>query len=153
MSRPISRKEFLTRSALVAGGAALPRTALGTLAPVPTAAEAPQAKGSALEADRIVVNARVLTSDPAMPRAQAFAVKDGKFLAVGRNDDVRNLATARTQVLDAAGMTVTPGFIDCHCHPSGVNELFDVNGNLRSIAELKAAIAKKASETPPGFWV
>src|SRR5690606_33031648 len=67
--------------------------------------------------------------------------------------DVRNLATSRTRVIDAAGMTVTPGFVDAHCHPSGVNELFEVDGNLRSIAALKAAIAKKAAETPPGYWV
>ena len=45
------------------------------------------------------------TIDPALPRAEAFAVKDGRFLAVGSNADIRNLATARTRVIDAAGMT------------------------------------------------
>jgi hypothetical protein len=110
-------------------------------------------KGAGIDADFIVVNARVLTSDPARPRAEAFAVRDGRFLAVGSNADIRNLASARSKVIDAARMTVTPGFIDAHNHPSGVNELFEVDGNLRSIAALKAAIAKKAAQTPPGYWV
>jgi predicted amidohydrolase YtcJ len=88
-----------------------------------------------------------------MPAAEAFAVKDGRFLAVGRNADIRNLATARTRVIDASGMFVTPGFIDCHCHPSGVNELFGVNANVRTLAELRGNIAKQVAETPPGTWV
>ena len=72
------------------------------------------------EPDLAVVNARVLTSDAALPRAEAFAVKNGRFAAVGSSADIRNLATRRTQVIDAQQMTVTPGVIDCHCHPSGV---------------------------------
>ena len=83
------------------------------------------------EPDLILVNARVYTVDSANPRAEAFAVKDGRFVAVGSTADVSNLATARTQVIDASQMTVTPGFIDTHCHPSGVNELYSVNANLR----------------------
>jgi predicted amidohydrolase YtcJ len=105
--------------------------------------------------DTIVWNAKVYTSDPALPTAQAFAVKNGKFIAVGSNDDVRNLASAGTESIDAAGMTVTPGFIDAHSHPSsgGVSELVHVNCDLRSVEAIKAAIAKRVSETPPGEWV
>ena len=51
------------------------------------------AAGPGVEADLIVVNARVYTMDPALPRAEAFAVKDGRFLAVGSTADIRNLAT------------------------------------------------------------
>ena len=50
-------------------------------------------------------------------------------------------------------MTVTPGFIDTHCHPSGVNELYGVNTNLRTVAEIQTALRAKAAETPPGYWV
>ena len=147
----ISRKDFLRLSALMAGAAAVPRpirASAGTLA-LPAM---PQ-RGAGIEADLIVINARVLTSDPARPRAQAFAVREGRFLAVGTNADIRNLASRRTRVIDAARMTVVPGFIDTHNHPRGVTELFDVDANLRSIAALKAAIAKKVATTPPGFWV
>jgi predicted amidohydrolase YtcJ len=93
--------------------------------------------------------------DPGLPRAEAFAVKNGRFIAVGTNDDVRNLASAQTEIIDATGMTVTPGFIDAHTHPSsgGVSELVHVNCDLRSVEAIQAAIAKRVAETPPGEWV
>ena len=47
-------------------------------------------------------------------------------------------------------MTVTPGFIDTHSHPSGVNELYGVNTNLRTVAEIQRALRTKALDTPPG---
>ena len=46
-----------------------------------------------------------------------------------------------------------PGFIDAHCHPSGVQELYGVNTNLRTVREIQAAIKQKAETTPPGVWV
>ncbi len=100
-----------------------------------------------------VINARVYTMDDALPRAQAFAVKNGRFVAVGSTSDIRNLITRGTEVIDAAGLTVVPGFIDAHCHPSGVNELIGVNVNLRTVDEVKAALRRKAAATPPGYWV
>ena len=107
-----------------------------------------------IEADLIVVNARVLTMDSSLPGAEAFAVKDGRFLAIGSSADIRNVATQRTRLIDAAGMCVLPGFIDAHCHPSGVNELFGVVvTQLKTKAELIDALRKKAASTPPGFWV
>ena len=154
--RDLTRSQFLKLSAALAGAAGLSKVPLGEATGQPNAAPSlpPQqsARGPA-EADFIVVNGRVYTSDPALPRAEAFAVKDGRFVAVGSNAQVRNLATSRTRVIDAARMTITPGFIDAHCHPSGVNELYSVNTNLRSIAAIVAALKKKASETPPGYWV
>lgn len=105
------------------------------------------------EPDLIVVNANVYTMDDAQPRAEAFAVKHGRFVAVGSNGDIRNLATRDTTVIDAGGMTLTPGFIDAHCHPAGVNELFGVNVNLDTVEQVKAALAAKAAETAPGYWV
>ncbi|GIW52509.1 MAG: amidohydrolase [Gemmatimonadales bacterium] len=103
--------------------------------------------------EMVVINARVYTMDDALPRAQAFAVKNGRFLAVGSTSDIRNLVTRGTEVIDAAGLTVVPGFIDAHCHPSGVNELIGVNVNLSTVEEVKAALRKKAATTPPGYWV
>ena len=125
----VTRGEFLGFGAALAGAFTLGRRAdaAGLEQPVP----APPAGGG--EPDLVVLNARVLTSDAAAPRAEAFAVKNGRFIAVGSTSDVRNLATARTPVLDAQRMTVVPGFIDCHSHPSGVQELYGVNTNLRTV--------------------
>ncbi len=105
------------------------------------------------EPDLILVNGNVYTVDDAQPHAQAFAVKHGRFVAVGSDSDIRNLAARNTTIIDSGGMTVTPGFIDAHCHPSGVNELIGVNVNLETVAQVKAALARKAAETPPGYWV
>ena len=148
----ISRKEFLRLSALMAGAASVPRVAGAGQRRVP-ALPAMAQKGGGIVADYIVVNARVLTSDVARPRAQAFAVREGRFLAVGTNADIRNLAGPGTRVIDAARMTVVPGFIDAHNHPRGITELYDVDANLRSIGALQAALRAKAVKTPPGYWV
>jgi predicted amidohydrolase YtcJ len=140
-----TRGEFLSFSAALAGAFTLGRMPGGAVV------EAQDALGT--EPDLVVINATIYTSDVARPRAEAFAVKNGRFVAVGSTSDVRNLATGRTQVLDAQRMTVTPGFIDAHCHPSGVEELYGVNCNVRTVAEIQAAVRKKAAATPPGFWV
>ncbi|HLG05953.1 MAG TPA: amidohydrolase, partial [Gemmatimonadales bacterium] len=146
-----SRKEFLALGALMAGTIGLPKGPPRSSAPAPLPPLLQ--RGPGIEPDLIVVNGRILTQDDVLTRAEAFAVKDGRFMAVGSNAEIRNLATARTRVLDAERMTVVPGFIDCHCHPSGVNELYEVNANVRTVAELQANLRKKAQGTPPGFWV
>jgi predicted amidohydrolase YtcJ len=146
-----TRGEFLGFGAALAGGFALGRLPPATAVALAPAQQPPPAPSA--EPDLIVVNGKVFTSDTALPRAEAFAVKNGRFVAVGSNADVRNLATRRTQVIDAQLMTVTPGFIDSHCHPSGVNELYGVNTNLRTVREIQAAIKRKAESTAPEVWV
>ncbi len=92
----------------------------------------------------IVVNGDVYTVDPATPRVQAFAIENGRFSAVGSNAEIRALANDDTQVIDANGNTVTPGFIDGHSHVSGnspavagvdISYIADKNEWLRLIAE------------------
>jgi predicted amidohydrolase YtcJ len=143
-----TRGEFLSFGAALAGG-----FGLGRVPGVSRSTDAQTAPGRPGDADLVVVNAKVFTSDGSLPRAEAFAVKNGRFAAVGSTSDVRNLASARTRVIDAQQMTITPGFIDTHCHPSGVNELFGVSANLRTVREIQDAIRKKAQATPPGVWV
>jgi predicted amidohydrolase YtcJ len=148
--KKISRSEFLGYGAALAGGF----TAAKGRFPIAVAAAQPAAPaGPGVEPDLIVFNAKVFTIDPAMPRAEAFAVKNGRFIAVGSSADVRNLATARTRQIDAQQATVTPGFIDTHCHVSGVNELYAVNANVRRVRELLANLRQKADKTPAGQWV
>jgi len=137
----MTRGEFLGLGALFTGS-----TAVGGVPPQ-------RSERGDSGPDLVLLNAKIFTMDETQPGAEAFAVKQGRFMAVGSNDDVRNLATRNTEVLDAARMTVTPGFIDTHCHPSGVNELFEVNLDLPSIATIQQALRAKAAETPPGYWV
>ncbi|MFL5295005.1 MAG: amidohydrolase [Phenylobacterium sp.] len=110
-------------------------------------------------ADLVVLNARIYTVDDRRPKAQAFAVKGGRFAAVGSNDEVRRLAGKGTETFDAKGMTVTPGFIDCHNHASGNTLLFEVlAGNpfeveFVTIDSIVEKLAAKARQTPPDTWV
>ena len=110
---------------------------------------------SAAAPDLVLHNARVFTVDETQSRAEAFAVKGSRFVAVGRNDDIRPLSGTNTKVIDAEGMSVTPGFIDAHSHPSGagVDELLHVNVDLRSVRAIQAALRGRVEATPPGEWV
>jgi predicted amidohydrolase YtcJ len=111
------------------------------------------------EPDLVVVNANVLTVERGRPRAQAFAVKDGRFAAVGSTAEIRALAKAKTQVFDARGATVTPGFIDGHNHAPGEMLLYEVLvGNpyaveFVTIASIVEKLKAKAATLPPGTWV
>lgn len=70
-------------------------------------------------ADIVILNGRLITFDNARPRAQALAIRGGMIAAVGDTADMRALAGPHTRVIDAAGATVLPGFIDSHVHLFG----------------------------------
>jgi len=111
----------------------------------------------AYAADTIVINAKVITVDPLHPTAQAFAIDNGRFTAVGTNAEILKLKTATTKVIDLKGMTVTPGFNDAHLHPQAI---FDENSpyyrvwlggdKIKTIDELVAALKRKGAITLPG---
>jgi predicted amidohydrolase YtcJ len=146
MRKP-TRKEFLGFGAALAGAG----FAGADIAAEP--ARQQQGAGPGVSADIILTNARVITIDPALPRAEAFAIKNGRFIAVGSSAEIANLANARTQRIDAGGAAITPGFIDCHCHVSGVGELYSVNAQVARVRELQANLKAKVDRTPPGQWV
>ena len=80
--------------------------------------------------DLIVHNANIYTVDKDFSKAQAFAVKDGKFVAVGDEATIMRQYAA-TETIDAQGDAVYPGFMDGHCHFTGYGE------NLVRWADLK----------------
>ena len=94
--------------------------------------------------DLIVHNANVYTVDNQFSKAQAFAIKDGKFVAVGTEKDImRHYSAAFT--LDAQGQSIYPGFIDGHCHFVGYGEtkvrFADLNG-CKSFEEVLERLEK-----------
>ncbi len=115
------------------------------------------ASGLAAEtpADLILVNGKVVTVDPRFTTAEAFAIRDGVFVAVGSNAEVRKRAGDKTRVLDAAGKTVIPGLIESHVHATGVARAEAVQPfvQLGSIAEIQDWVRKKAASTPAGTWI
>ena len=130
---PTSRREFLRRLGAAALWLPLDRS----------------------EPDVILYNANVWTVNARQPQAQAIAISGGRFLAIGTNADVLPLASGSAKKIDLAGKTVLPGFIDAHSHPApaGLSHLRMVDCDLRSIAEILAALRLRAEKTPPGQWV
>src|SRR5262245_63960831 len=145
-----TRREFLgLTGAYIAGAVAAPWLT------------APQAAAQTIDtraADLVVFNAKVYTMDNPT-RAEAFAVKAGRFVAIGRTADIKGLIAKRTQTIDARQMTIVPGFADCHNHAPGTTLLYEVLvGNpfevefvtIRSIVD---KLRDRARETPAGRWV
>lgn len=111
------------------------------------------------ETDLVVFNAKVYTVDANLPRAEAFAVKSGKFTAVGTNADIKGLIGRGTQTFDAQQMTIVPGFIDCHNHAPGETLLYEVLvGNpyeveFVTISSIIEKLRARAQKTPANVWV
>ena len=134
------------------------RTVLGTgLGTALAAIAGPAFAAGTDEADLIITNARIHTLDPAQPSAAALAVRNGRFVRVG--GDMARLIGKKTQTIDAKGMTIVPGFIDCHNHASGDMLIHEVAvGNpleveFVTIASIIEKLKARASATPPGMWV
>jgi predicted amidohydrolase YtcJ len=101
--------------------------------------------------ERIYVNARVWTADAAQPAAEAFAVMDGRFVAVGSSKTVRALAGPSTAVVDLGGRRVVPGFIDTHWHlPARRSARLD---NAGSVEVIQQRLVEYAKGLPAGSWV
>jgi predicted amidohydrolase YtcJ len=114
--------------------------------------------GSALAADApdsIYFNGKIITADQAFSIADAVAIKDGKFIAVGSNDDVKALAGDGTEVVDLAGQTVIPGLMDTHAHfdPAGAGATVVQLGGVKSPEEALERIKAFVATKPVGTWI
>jgi predicted amidohydrolase YtcJ len=119
------------------------------------------------KADAIYINGNVWTGrvavqnyvgkagKPVFGKAQAFAVKDGKFIAVGNKNEILKLKDGHTKVVDLGGKFVMPGFNDAHAHmPAGgfLKMSVDLVGT-KSLQEMQQRIADRVKTTPPGEWI
>ena len=104
----------------------------------------------------ILVNGRFHTVDPAHPVADAVAIEDGKFVAVGRVEDVMRHATPTTRVIDLNGRTVIPGLNDSHLHliRGGLNYNLELRWEgVPSLADALRMLKEQALRTPSPQWV
>ena len=135
------------RSACMAGLAALAANAV-------PAADQPAAPAFA---DRVYRNGFVCTADGPRSRAQAFAVRDGTFVAVGSNGDMKAVTGPDTEVVELKGQMVMPGLIDTHIHAlrGALTSLGVAFDSTASVDEIKAAVTKYIADKKlnKGDWV
>ncbi|TDW18174.1 amidohydrolase [Kribbella kalugense] len=101
----------------------------------------------------VYLNGNVVTVDGDFSIAEAFAVSDGRFVAVGTNEEIAGLDGP---VVDLGGRTVLPGFIDAHAHTVhiAVDKLADPQlAGLTSIAAITERIRTAATKAEPGEWI
>jgi predicted amidohydrolase YtcJ len=107
-------------------------------------------------ADLILHNGKIATVNPKQPEAQAVAVRDDRFLAVGSDDDVAKLRGPATQVVNLAGRRVIPGLNDSHLHVirGGLNFNMELRWDgVPSLADALRMLKEQARRTPPPQWV
>lgn len=106
-------------------------------------------------ADLVLLHARISTMDPSRPEATALAVRGDRIVAVGAEADVLPLRGSRTQVIDAAGRRVVPGFVEGHGHFMSLGEQLTVLDlrETRSWDEIVQKVREAAANTAPGDWI
>lgn len=106
-------------------------------------------------ADLVITHAKVWTADQTHPRAEAVAVLGDRIVAVGSNSEIETWHGPHTQVVNAEGKLLLPGFNDAHVHfLSGGIELDSVQlTDATSPEEFARRIGERAKNTPPGEWI
>ncbi len=107
-------------------------------------------------ADTILKNGRLATLNKDNQFVSAVAIKDGKFLAVGSDDEIMKYQGAQTQVIDVKGRTVIPGLNDSHTHVirGGLNYTLELRWDgVPTLAEALRLLREQVQRTPPPQWV
>ena len=110
-------------------------------------------------ADLILKNSKIISLDTQESIYQAVAVKFGRIIAVGNNDDIDRYAGRETKIVDLLGKTVVPGFIDSHGHfineGSSKKIFVDLSeeAGIHSISDIQKILREKADQTPIGEWI
>ena len=109
-----------------------------------------------MEPDLILLNGRVATQDERRSFAQAVAIRDGRFAAVGSNEQIMALRGTKSEIIDLGGKTVIPGLNDSHMHPirGGLNYNMELRWDgVPSLADALRMLREQARRTPPPQWV
>lgn len=109
-------------------------------------------KNGSRPAEMVVANARILTSDLSRPYARALAVEGGRITYVGDDKGAADFVGPDTQVINARNRTLTPGFIDNHCHVlwiGGLTSLMTTDMfSCETVDEMRDIVLRQASEHP-----
>jgi len=103
-------------------------------------------------ADLVLHHGKVVTVDDAVPDGEALAVRDGRILAVGTDEEIDAYIGSGTRVIDLEGQLAIPGFIDSHVHFSGIG-MAQLQLNLMNVAnwdEIVEMVAAAVAQAEPG---
>lgn len=104
--------------------------------------------------DLLVTNAQIYTANDAQPTAQALAVRDGKFWAIGSTADLQKKYRPK-ETLDAKGQALFPGFYDPHAHFVGLGQMLsqcDLVGSS-SYEDVLNRLKEFAEKNPGNDWL
>src|SRR5262245_34646580 len=137
------------RRDIVAGFGAL----AAAFAPQPS-----QAQGQVVTdtADVILFNGKITTLDRQTPEAEALAIRDGRFLGAGSNQEIMRFSGPSTQRIDLKGRRVIPGLIDSHMHiiRGGLNYNMELRWDgVRSLSDAMRMLKEQVGRTPAPQWV
>jgi len=123
-------------------------------------------------AETVILNGKVITADSDDPEdisiEQAIAISGDRIMAVGSDEEIKQLIADWTEVIDAKGNSVIPGLIDTHNHiyetstgfPWVIRSMPDMMEiNMRSesgeqlVANLEKAVAARVRQVPAGQWI
>src|SRR3984957_1712227 len=111
---------------------------------------------SAQAPDLILIHGKILTVDAKDSIAQAVAIRQGKIIAVGSDDQIAKLGGPQTKLIDLQGKTATPGLIDTHAHlaAGGYEELYEVGlSDAATISDVVNRVQTAAAKLKPGEWL
>ncbi len=106
-------------------------------------------------ADTIIINGKIYTVNPSEPWIQAVAIRDGKIIAAGSDRLIFSYRGKSTQIIDAKGHMVLPGFVDAHVHiMAGAANLEQVSLNdAKTIDDFQRLIKEYADNNPDKKWI
>ena len=112
---------------------------------------------SRARADLIFTGGQVHTVNAQNDIAEAVAVGGGRILAVGSNCDIRAFAGPGTRAIELRGRSLLSGFIDAHCHLTGLGMgmvSIDCKApGMQSMEALQKAVHERAASQPAGTWI
>jgi predicted amidohydrolase YtcJ len=112
-------------------------------------------RGVVMSADLALTSGKVLTMNRSQPCAEAVAIKDGRIVQVGTNEEIQPWIGKNTRVISLKGKTVVPSFIDTHIHVADFGRLLrwiDLS-EVGSIKEMQESLSRHAEKAPRGKWL
>jgi len=107
------------------------------------------------QADLIIHGGKIYTVEDNNPIVEAVAVKEGKIIFTGTENEVEKFRTEKTEIIDLQGKTMTPGFIEGHGHLFGLgfSELTVNLADVKSYEELVDKVKEAVTKAKPGDWI